>query len=597
MKYKLLTNEWKENYDDTLKHILLNRGIEPKDIKHYLNTTDKDINDFLLLGENQLKTAVSILISTIREKQDAIVIIDADCDGFTSSALLINYLYDLFPSWVENNLSWFIHEGKQHGLSDCCQKIIDENYSLVLVPDAGSNNYEEHKKLKEAGINTIILDHHEVLDISKDAIIINNQLSNYPNKKLSGVGIVWQFCRFIDELLKTDYANDYLDLVALGNTADVMSLKEIETKHLINKGFKKENIKNPFIYYMWQKNKFKLGEEITSWGAAFYIAPFVNAMVRSGTEKEKELLFESMLNFKAFNKVLSNKRGHLLGEMETIVEQSIRTCTNVKNRQSKAEKEGLDFLEKKIEKYNLLEHKILLFIVEKEDINKNIAGLIANKLSNKYQRPCCVLIRVKEDEEISYQGSARGYERGGLSDFKKICSTAPNVIYAEGHANAFGLGISGTKEEEFKGENLYQFIDYIDKSLKDLQNESIYYVDYIYENTNVNAQNILDIADMGHLWGKDIEEPLIAIERLKITKDMITLMSPDKMPTLKITLPNKVSIIKFGSSQEEYCKLYSEGYTTINLVGRCNKNEWNGNITPQIFIEDYEIVDSKAYYF
>ena len=95
-----------------------------------------------------------------------------------------------------------------------------------------------------------------------------------------------------------------------------------------------------------------------------------------------------------------------------------------------------------------------------------------------------------------------------------------------------------------------------------------------------------------------MQESLVAIENLKITKDMITLMSPDKKPTLKITLPNKVSIVKFNSSQEEYDRLYSEhGAVEINLVGICNKNEWNGYITPQILVQDYEVVDRMQYVF
>ena len=80
--------------------------------------------------------------------------------------------------------------------------------------------------------------------ISEDAIIINNQLSDYPNKELSGVWVTWQFCRYIDKLNKTNFAEKYYDLVALGNMADMMSLKSIETKHLILKGFKEENIIN-----------------------------------------------------------------------------------------------------------------------------------------------------------------------------------------------------------------------------------------------------------------------------------------------------------------------------------------------------------------
>ena len=75
-------------------------------------------------------------------------------------------------------------------------------------------------------------------------------------------------------------------------------------------------------------------------------------------------------------------------------------------------------------------------------------------------------------------------------------------------------------------------------------------------------------------------------------------MSPDKKPTLRITLPGGLTLIKFRSSQEEYDSLYSDtGCITLNIVGTCNLNEWNGNFSPQIIIEDYEIISKSAYYF
>ena len=71
-----------------------------------------------------------------------------------------------------------------------------------------------------------------------------------------------------------------------------------------------------------------------------------------------------------------------------------------------------------------------------------------------------------------------------------------------------------------------------------------------------------------------------------------------KSNTVKIILPNGVSLIKFRMSDEEYKKLYSEsGYVIINVIGKCNCNEWNGNKYPQILIEDLEITGGCAYEF
>ena len=333
----------------------------------------------MLLGEASLKNGLIALLSIIEQEKDSIIIVDCDCDGYTSAALLINYLYKIFPTWVNNHLTWYMHDSKQHGLSDCIDFIIAKNPSLVICPDSSSNDYDYHKILADKNIQVLVLDHHLAERVSENAIIINNQLSPYPNKELSGVGVVWQFCRYIDSYLQTYYADDFLDLVALGNCGDMMSLKEFETRYLITKGFKKENIKNPFIDYMLDKNAFPLSKadyvssdssmSCTSMGAAFFIVPFVNAITRSGTIEEKYLLFNSMLNHKAFEKVLSNKRGHKLGEQEKLILQAIRTATNVKNRQTRAEDAGLEMLEKMIETNHMLKHKILLFLLEPGQIN------------------------------------------------------------------------------------------------------------------------------------------------------------------------------------------------------------------------------------
>ena len=631
MRFQLIKEPTPEY--SAIEQVLHNRGIE--NIKEYLKTTAQVINDYNLLGRENLVKAAAAIKSTIELNGKAVIIVDCDCDGFTSSAILINYLYDWYPKWTENHLEWYMHEGKQHGLSDCIDIIIDSGYDLVICPDASSNDYEEHKRLKELNIPVIVIDHHEAERISEDAIIINNQLSEYPNKDMSGAGVVWQFCCFLDEVYKNNFANYYIDLVALGMDADMMSLKSLETKYLIREGLKLNNLHNPFISAIAEKNDFSLKGSsrgfLTPMGAAFYIAPFVNAIVRSGTQEEKEQVFKSMLKFTAFEIIPSNKRGHKPGEMEKLYEQAMRTVTNVKNRQTRAQDTGMALLEGLIESNNMMQHKVLLFLLEPGQIDRNIAGLVANKIMAKYQRPCCILTRVEETIEtsmynpdveyevwdptldiahggwrkekgryeeysftrISYQGSARGCDKVGITEFKDICEKTDVIMYAEGHQGAFGLGI----EEQW----IEEFLNKTDEILADMPDEPMYYVDYIYEGNQVEPQHILDIANYEEFWGKDIDEPMIAIKNLKVSRDMITLMSPDKKPTLKITLPNKVSLIKFGSSQEEYDKLCPDNdYTVVevNIVGTCNKNEWNGWVTPQIFIEDYELSDKpNKYYF
>ena len=237
MKYELINKPNKKF--SAIQQILYNRGIAENDILHYINLSDKDINSPLLLGETNLKNGLLLILETVKKDANALIIVDCDCDGYTSAALLINYLYKILPTWVNNHLDWYMHDSKQHGLSDCIDFILNKNPNLVICPDSSSNDYEYHKYLDNRGISTLVLDHHLADHISEYAVIINNQLSDYPNKELSGVGVVWQFCRYIDSMLNVNYADNFIDLVALGLDADMMSLRSFETRYLITKGFKK----------------------------------------------------------------------------------------------------------------------------------------------------------------------------------------------------------------------------------------------------------------------------------------------------------------------------------------------------------------------
>ena len=632
MKYKLIKQPT-SNFT-AKQQVLINRGIDIIDLYHYMNLSDKDVNNPFVFGE-VIKKAAYIFANHVLHFDQICVIVDCDCDGYTSAATILNYIYDITPNKsnpeIMRNVDFFHHESKQHGLSDAMDWIRGKKPDLVIIPDAGSNDVAQLRELEELGIDVIILDHHEIeerdfwhTERHPHLYLINNQLPQYPNKELSGVGVVYQFCRAIENLIPYnetfDFADNYLDLVALGNTGDMMSLRSFETRYLISKGLQPENIKNPFIYEMWQKNKFKLGDKPTSWGVTFYIVPFVNAITRSGTLEEKKLVFDSMLKYKAFQQIPSNKRGHKPGEMERVVDQAIRTCTNVKNRQGRAEDAGLALVEHLIKDNNMMDHKVLLFLMEPGQIQPEIRGLIANKLMAKYQRPCCILTKtIKEnlkydphDEDVwdptldiahggwrkehcsfrtekitTYEGSARGCDKVGVTEFKDICAGTGVCEYTVGHQGAFGLGI--------RQENIPDFIKTTDFCLQDMASEPIYYVDYIWSANNVSSEKILDIADMSSMWGKDIDESLVAVEEIKVNKNNITMMASN---TVKIILPNGVSIIKFRMPDEEYNKLYSEsGYVTINAVCKCNKNEWNGNVSAQLLLEDYEIIGKCAYEF
>lgn len=262
----------------------------------------------------------------------------------------------------------------------------------------------------------------------------------------------------------------------------------------------------------------------------------------------------------------------------------------MKNRQTRNQDSAVEQVKSIIEKENLLLHKILLVKLENPSFDRGITGLIANKLMAEYQRPVALLIATKYNGKLAWSGSARGYEKSKMNDFRQLARDSGLVYLAEGHPNAFGFGILD--------ENFDTFVSYTDNILKDIDFAPTYKVDFIYPSSYIRSKDILEIGDMKYLWGQNIEEPLVVVEHIAVTKDMLQLMSRDKNPTLKISLPNGISCIKFKSSEQEYESLFSEsGCTVITIIGRCEVNRYFSNVTPQIIVENYEIIDKKEFYF
>ena len=117
-----------------------------------------------------------MLISHIGQNDKIFIQVDADCDGYTSAAILINYLNCLFPHFVQTNITYRVHDGKQHGL---LIDTIPNDVKLVIAPDSSSSDFEIHEELYKKGIDVLVLDHHEAEKISEYACVINNQLCDY----------------------------------------------------------------------------------------------------------------------------------------------------------------------------------------------------------------------------------------------------------------------------------------------------------------------------------------------------------------------------------------------------------------------------------
>ena len=155
MEYKII-NEKLESDLDAISQVLFNRGIKKEDISHYLNTTDDDILEPTLL--DNIEEGCEMLINCIANDKNMFVIPDVDADGFTSAAILINYLSLVNEDYVKEHIFYGINDDKVHGI---ILDNIPDDISLVVCPDSASNDYEQHNILKDKGIDVLVIDHHE----------------------------------------------------------------------------------------------------------------------------------------------------------------------------------------------------------------------------------------------------------------------------------------------------------------------------------------------------------------------------------------------------------------------------------------------------
>lgn len=567
--------------------ILENRGI--KNVSMFLNPTKSCLEDNHLLDNIDL--AVDIFLKHMNNNSKVVVLQDCDCDGVTSAALMIQYINNNFPSI---SVDYIIHDNKEHGLDNKSMLEIEpKKPDLLIIPDAGSNDLRQLKTLKSAGIDVIVLDHHDEsekvtrlksiygLDNLNDfAVIVNNQMSSKVNdKSMTGVGIVYKFCSVVDERLKRNTVNKYLDLVALGMIADSCDLTQLQTRYLVLEGIKQiqnETNHNKFISELVKSQAYSLHSKATILGISFYIAPLVNALIRLGTKDGKEIMLKAFLN--SSEKAIVKIRGK--GEIEvSIQEQARRLCESYKRKQQKMTGDYTEVLKEQINEFGLNEYPVICCKADKS-FEKTFTGLIANKLTSMYNKPCLLL----RDCNDILMGSARGFDKSHIKDIKDFCLQTKLFDLAEGHPNACGVTI--------KKDNISKFYDYL--SQQNFDNTLNYTVDAVFDEKSLTAEVIQSIFALSDVWGTNIEEPLFLL-KLKCPIDGGFTVLGNEKNTIKLTFHN-IEIIKFRSSENEYNEIKNLGkMVEFTIVGKFSVNEYNGKKTPQVIVENwmYKPCDEK----
>lgn len=364
----------------------------------------------------------------------------------------------------------------------------------------------------------------------------------------------------------------------------MMDLRDFETHRIVQKGL--GNVKNPFLLAIVEKNDFTLKGKLNPHGVSFCISPIINAITRVGTLEEKNLLFQAFLENTAYKEIASNKRGHK-GETVQLVDEAIRVTNNVRSRQNKIRDSKIQDIIKQIESEKLYDNKLIA--VRQEVLSQNekgLTGLIANQIMSQYKKPVLILSEVKhEDGKLYWDGSGRNAPNCGLDDLRGLLDSTEQVAMAQGHASAFGISIPQDKFDDF--------IATTNEALADYDFSTTYKVDAIYSSAELDPNDIISIYQMNDLWTQGIEEPLIAVNNIKLSQENIFINEK----ILKITDQNTgISYIKFKPTSEEMMTFSTVkfGYT-IELVGTCNFSTYDN--TPQIMIKDYNLAKNVIWDF
>lgn len=558
-----------------IEQYLLSLGIKKQDIPSFIDRPrdeDEDHPEDLLNMKKACETAWSELIHGAK----VFVIVDSDTDGYTSSAILINYLRKKFPNV---DVQFMLHPGKEHGI---VLEDIPEDRTLIFVPDAGSNNFEEQTELIRQGKTVIILDHHEVEDFKETgAIVVNNQLSPYFfNKSMSGAGITYMFIKMMDTMYypsEAIYAN-YRDLAAIGIIADAMNMTTLGNNFLAYHGLK--NIKSPFIKELAikQAHGIKNPNHLTKIDVAFYIAPVINGVIRSGDMEDKMMVFRAMSeenNNEDFVRVWRGEEKH-----ETLYECAARLAANAKGRQDSQKKKAFEWICGKIKEEGHDKDNLLIVTLDSNDSKKvspTLTGLIAMELVKEFNRPALVLRETEYENKHVFGGSGRNGNFYGLPDLKSFLHEV-GIYYGEGHANAFGAFL--LPEEVEKVRNAANI------KLDPAAFENVYEVDYIFKtNWDIDYEMLYQFATYEELWGCGIPQPKFAFT-IDYTKTDILIMGKDRS-SVKIRCGN-IDFVTFKKpALAQQLTEISNG--TARIVGRSQLNEWNGNYNVQVIIDDIQI--------
>lgn len=565
MKWVARKPKVKPNSTDGIMDIIAKiRGIE--DPKRFLQPNEEELHNPYLM--KNIEDASNRIIRAIGEKEKIVVSYDPDADGITSTTIMLRYL----SNYTDNVDFIYGERNDGHGINEMIavkkldaekekeRIILNKSNSnkirqadLLIIIDSSSNDVAGCKFIAEK-LNTdiIILDHHEIEENNPYALLVNPQQANclYPNKHLSGAGVVFKVLQVMEDTLDSVDVWQYIDLVAVGMYGDMMRVDVLENRYLILQGMR--NIQNVGLARILKGGKVNTYGGIKGDDIGFTVAPLLNGAAR-------------MDNIKL--------------AIDILMEDDDKIAMKTRLQMQKLNEKRKEIQKEIVQRYSQLvnEKQKILFVMDDES-SKGFNGLVAQQLSDKYKRP--VVVGRLHNGKLS--GSFRSY---GNFKLKSFLSQFDDEIIVKGHPMAGGI----VDFPEEKLEDLYTYIQRHMPELQDTEPVAMYDLEITAEEV---SEYLPFIEKFNHLAGAGHPRITTRVNGIRVEE---TNCIGATRETVKINTLDGIELIRFrvGESYASELGVFDE----IDAIGNISMNEFYNfktkvmKKTPQVMLEDYKKVD------
>jgi single-stranded-DNA-specific exonuclease len=543
-----------------ISQILVNRGFRDADsARRYLYPALNNLHSPYLMKD--MKKGVTRLMKAIHDKEKIVIYGDYDADGITSVVILFKFIREVTP-FVDYYIPDRINEG--YGLKiSAIDKFKKDNVSLIITVDCGISDVEQIAYAQSIGIDTIVLDHHEIsgaLPPTAAAINPNREGCTFPFKGLAGVGIAFNFLIALRGVLSKEgfwknknYPNlkEYLDIVSLGTIGDIAPLVDenrIFTKtglELITEG------QRPGIKALKEVSGVD-NQIIDSFKASFSLIPRINAAGRiaSPSEAVKLLLTDDP------------------AEARVLAEKLDSYNRNRQLMEKKILSDILDIIasDKSYEKMNA-------FVFASDQWHPGIVGIVASRIVDLFNRPTFII------SLNNGVGKGSGRSISGFNIYKGIQQCADLLLSFGGHYHAAGISI--------KEENIAAFTGLLNEiSGKSSEFQDVSSLITIDSECPLEILSTDFIAQMGILapYGSKNPEPVLCARNVKASSLVIVGHNHLKM----CVNSNGTSRDSIWFNMGKYLSVLNGSNFDIAFTPQINN--WNGSPDIQLKIKDINII-------